>query len=147
MYRAERKVPFMRVKSSIDLLFGWVFWITVAVIGVSVLLIPEGGRIPGLVVSIPVLGLLLWIYCRTYYELREEYLYCRSGPFFEKIPYDRIKSVKLCENLFSSMALSSKRIEICQHDRGFITGTTYISPVNREEFLEELKRRCTNLEE
>lgn len=135
----------MRVKSAIDLWFSVIFWITVAIVGASLFFVPKGERMIGFAVGIPMLGFLFWIYFGTYYEFREEYLYCRSGPFFEKIPYDRIKSVKLSRNLLSSMALSSKRIEIRQHDRGYITGTTYISPVNREEFLEELRSRCRNL--
>jgi hypothetical protein len=48
--------------------------------------------------------------------------------------------------LLSSMALSSRRIEIRQHGKGYLTGTTMISPVNREEFLRELVRRCPNLD-
>lgn len=89
---------------------------------------------------------LLWIYFGTYYEFREEYLFCKSGPFFENIKYDNIKSIKLTQNLFSSMALSSKRIEIRQHGKGYILGTTFISPMNRQEFINELIKRCKNLE-
>jgi hypothetical protein len=42
------------------------------------------------------------------------------------------------------MALSKNRIEIKQIGKGFILGTTYISPENRDEFLAELKSRCKN---
>jgi hypothetical protein len=44
------------------------------------------------------------------------------------------------------MALSSQRIEIKQRGRGFFTCTTYISPVDRERFIELLKSRCDDLE-
>lgn len=137
----------LRVKSAKDVWFRMLFWIVVAIIGLCFFFIPGNALLIGFAVDIPMLGFLFWIYFGTYYEFREEYLYCRSGPFLEKIPYDCIKSVRLCENLLSSMALSSKRIEIRQHDKGFVTGTTYISPVNREEFLEELKRKCGSLED
>lgn len=136
----------MKIKSAIDWWFGILIWITAAIIGVSIFFVPQDEVIIGWAVGFPMLGFLFWIYFGTYYEMREEYLYCRSGPFFEKIPYDRIKSVKLSQNMLSSMALSIKRIEIRQHGKGYITGTTYISPVNREKFLDELKSRCKNLE-
>jgi hypothetical protein len=82
----------------------------------------------------------------AYYELRDDYLYCRSGPFFEKIAYERIKSVRLYHSHLSSLALSAQQIEIRQHNKSYITGTTLISPENREEFLEELRSRCQNLD-
>ena len=95
----------------------------------------------------PVAGLAIWLLADTWYELREDHLYARSGPFRERIPYERIRLVRLCENLWSSMALSSQRIEVRQRGRGWITGTTYISPRDREGFIEALVARCPNLEE
>jgi hypothetical protein len=32
-----------------------------------------------------------------------------------------------------------------RHGKNYISGTTFISPVNREKFLAELKLRCPNL--
>jgi hypothetical protein len=58
----------------------------------------------------------------------------------------QIRSLRLSENMLSSMALSRQRIEIRQHGKGYIMGTTMISPVEREWFLEELRQRCPNLE-
>lgn len=110
------------------------------------MVVPQNGKTIGYAVGVPMICFVLWIYFGTYYEFRDEYLYCRSGPFVEKIVYDKIKSVKLSQNMLSSMALSTKRIEIRQHGKGYITGTTYISPVNREEFMMELIRRCKNIE-
>jgi hypothetical protein len=49
--------------------------------------------------------------------------------------------------MMSSMALFAKRIEIRQHGRGYFKGTTVISHVDREAFLQELVSRCHNLEE
>ena len=88
--------------------------------------------------------LLLLLFC-TYYELRENYIYIRAGLLVYKIKYENIASLKLSENFLSSAALSRKRIEIREKGKGFITGTTYISPINREEFFEEFKKRCKNL--
>ena len=136
----------MRVKSAIDLLFSITIWLTVAITVVSVIIVPQNERVIGYAVGIPMLVFIMWIYFGTYYELREDYLFCKSGPFFEKIAYKNIKSLKISKNILSSMALSTKRIEIRQHGKGYITGTTLISPENREEFLQELMSRCENLE-
>ena len=135
----------MRVKSKIDFWFGLLIWGTVLILLVRIIVPPEKGKISGYVVGVPLIIFLLWIYFGTYYEFRDEYLYCRSGPFVEKIVYDKIKSVKLSKKILSSMALSTKRIGIWQHGKGYIRGTTYISPVNREEFMLELIRRCKNI--
>lgn len=136
----------LRIKSAIDWWISILFWSVVLLLLFSFYYIPEDEQVIGYITVIPMLIFLLWIYFGTYYEFREEYLFCKSGPFFEKIKYDNIKSIKLTQNLFSSMALSSKRIEIRQHGKGYILGTTFISPMNRQEFINELIKRCTNLE-
>lgn len=89
---------------------------------------------------------LLWFLFGSYYELGTEYLYCRCGPFAEHIRYDDIISLRLCENTASSLAMSSKRIEICWYEEGCMT-ETMISPKNRKYFLACLKARCGCLED
>jgi hypothetical protein len=136
----------MRVKSAIDWWFSILIWISFAIMIASMIIVPQNGKLIAYAVGFPSLAFIAWIYFGTYYEFRQDYLYCKSGPFFEKIAYDKIKSVKLSQNMLSSMALSTKRIEISQHGKGYITGTTFISPLDREEFLKELRRRCKDLE-
>jgi hypothetical protein len=108
----------------------------------SVLIVPQEERWIVLILVVPVSIFLGWIYFGTSYQFKENILLCKSGPFTEKIPYDNIRSVKLCQNFMSSMALSRNRIEIKQHGKGYISGTTYISPVDRDGFLAQLKQRC-----
>ncbi|MEL4105635.1 PH domain-containing protein [Oscillospiraceae bacterium WX1] len=142
----------MRVKSAVDTWYKVIIFAVIAILIAAIVLkaIVQPSDILGLVIDgtafILLGGLLLWMLCGTYYELRADDLYCRSGPFFEKIRYDKIKYLGLTENFLSSMALSSERIEIRQHGRGYITGTTMISPENREDFLEKLKARCHHLD-
>jgi len=136
----------MRVKSKIDFWLKIIIFGTVLIMLVSMMIVPQDEKIIGYLVGVPMTFFILWIYFGTYYELRDEYLYCRSGPFIEKIVYEKIKSVKLSQNMLSSMALSTKRIEIRQHGKGYITGTTFISPVNREVFMKELISRCKKIE-
>lgn len=136
----------MRIKSQIDFWFSFLIWTIILIILVSVLTMPQNGKAIGFAVGVPIMCFILWIYFGTYYEFRDDYLYCRSGPFVERIAYEKIKSVKLSQNMMSSMALSRNRIEIRQHGKGYVTGTTYISPVNREDFMAELISRCKNIE-
>lgn len=135
-----------RVQAAIDIQISIIIWISVAIISASPFLVEKQDMLILLLCSVPIISLLLWIYFGSWYELREEYLFCRYGPFCEKIYYDKIKALRLSNNLFSSMALSSKRIEIRQHGKGYIIGTTFISPVDREGFLDELAEQCKNLE-
>ncbi len=86
---------------------------------------------------------LLWILYGTYYELHEDCLYCKSGPFSEVIRFDDIRRLELSENAEASMALSSRRIVIRQYDEEY----TMISPRSRERFLSYLMAQCRYLDD
>ncbi len=94
--------------------------------------------------SLIVILFMLWIWFGTYYVFTESHVLLRMGPFIERIPYERITSAKKFKSMASSMALSSEMIEL-RHGKNYITGTTYLSPENRDEFLAELAVRCSNL--
>src|SRR5690554_4166277 len=105
----------MKIKSEIDLWVRLLLWGTILILLGSILFFPDEFKLVMMIFTLPVVCLLLWIYYGTYYVFREDHLFCRSGPFFERIKYDQIKSLKLSENMLSSMALARKRIEIKQH--------------------------------
>lgn len=142
----------MRVKSAVDKWFIAVISIVVAIMLASVVLLALTTHftlfelVTGCAATLLVSAFLLWLLFGTSYELRDDCLYCKSGPFRERIMYDRIKYLGLSDNFLSSMALSSQRIEIRQHGKSYIRGTTMISPVNRESFLAQLKSRCLYLD-
>lgn len=100
-----------------------------------------------LLVMGPVDALTLWICYGSYYELKDEELYIRYGPFHQKIKYHKIKSVRETRNFLSSAAMSLDRIEIREHDKSFAMGTTYVSPLDKDEFMRTLKKHCNNIEE
>ncbi len=137
----------MRYPSAKDIWIKLIIFGTIGIMISSVFTVPTESIPVTVIVVVPVALFLAWIYFGTYYEFHVDYLLCKSGPFWEKIRYDKIKSLKLTNNFFSSMALSKNRIEIKQIGKGFILGTTYISPEKREDFLAELKSRCKNIEE
>lgn len=142
----------MRIKSAVDLWFRVIILVVIGIMITAVMLLILTTHFTlfelmiGCAAVLLTSAFLLWLWFGTYYEFCAEYLYCRSGPFAEKIKYDNIKYLGLSENWLSSMALSSQRIEIRQHGKGYITGTTMISPENREIFLEQLRILCSNLD-
>jgi hypothetical protein len=139
----------MRVKAKVDPAYGILIGSVAAILlAAAVWAVVEAGvRFSFFVpLSAACVGFLAWLTFGSWYELRDDHLYCRSGPFVEKIPYGKIRSLRLVRNSFSSMALARDRIEIRQNGKGFVAGTTYISPEGREAFLDELKERCPNLE-
>lgn len=135
----------MRYKNKIDL------WIKIVLLLVTFMFIPMMFYVPQDEVYILVLSTLLMVIIILpmffgYIELGEEELTVRLSVFRQKIKYDNIKSLRMCSNFLSSMAMTKDRIEIKVHNKGYIRGTTFIGPVNREEFFDELERRCYNLD-
>ncbi|PKM66569.1 MAG: hypothetical protein CVU94_07405 [Firmicutes bacterium HGW-Firmicutes-19] len=135
----------MKVKSEVDLWFQLIVGSTIILMISASFLIPENERWVMFIITIPSALFLLSLLFNTWYILEEDHLICVSGPFREKIYYDKIKEVKLTENMLSSMALSRRRIEIRQHNKNYFVGTTMISPQNREDFYVALRRKCKNL--
>ena len=82
------------------------------------------------------ISFVAWIWFGTYYFFDQENLGIRCGPIKEYVPYKKIISVKESRNPLSSAALSIDRIEIRY---GSIV---LVSPLHKEEFLEELRKRC-----
>ena len=134
----------MRYQSGKGILSGVVVGGVIIIFIISTLLVPEAQRWILAIAGIFWAAFLLWIWFGTYYELRDTHILARMGPFFQRIPYDRIISVKKVRTITTSMALSGDVIEI-RYGRDYVTGTTYISPKERDGFLLELKRRCLNL--
>jgi hypothetical protein len=76
----------------------------------------------------------LAIPCR--YILDEDGLTIQAGLLKEKIQYKEIKGAELSSNPLSAPALSLRRVKIILG-----SGFRLISPVNRKEFIEELKNK------
>ena len=136
----------MKYKAKID------WWISLLLYGTNVLMIglafvtPPSVLLFYLLVCTPYVLLVFWLLWGSYYQLRDDEIYSKMGPFFSHIKYDLIKSVKLRKSILSSMAMTINRVEIQVHNKSYIRGTTFLGPKNREEFAAELKQRCKNLE-
>jgi hypothetical protein len=135
----------MRYKHQIDL------WVKLILFGIVFMLLPLVFVVPPeeqyiMIISMVGMAIIILPFMYGYLEFTDDYVLIRMHVFRQKIYYDKIKSIRLCRNWFSSMAMTVNRIEIKVHNKGFILGTTYIGPTHREEFFDELKRRCHNLE-
>ncbi|WP_137790046.1 PH domain-containing protein [Bacillus sp. E(2018)] len=91
------------------------------------------------IINLALIGFISWLWFTTYYILEEKELIIKSGPINKKIPYREISSAHKTLNPISSPALSLKRINIT-----YQFGMALISPKNRDEFLQELSKRCPN---
>jgi hypothetical protein len=138
-YLRERK---MKHYSKVDVWMYLIIWFSIMISAFPLFMLPENERWIGFTIFLPTIVFLLNMLYNTYYVLDEQYLKCVVGGFPQKIYYENIKSIKKTRNLLSSAALSIDRIEIKEKNKGFIRGTTYISPKDKDEFFEELKQRC-----
>jgi hypothetical protein len=133
-----------RYPSAKSAAFGILVWGLILILLVSAIIVPPQYRYPTIAGSLVGIGFMLWMWFGAYYEFRETYLLLRMGPFFERIPYIKIFSARKFKGMMSSMALSSDMLEL-RHGKNYITGTTYISPEDRDAFIAELKLWCPGL--
>ena len=139
----------MRVHSAVDFKSHLVIFSSIAFITAAFLYLTVGAgfSLGALAIGIGAIMLaaafLLWILFGTYYELYEDGLHCKFGPFSEVIYFDDIRHLELSNNAEASMSLSSRRIVIYQYDDEY----TMISPRCRERFLTHLESYCQYLEE
>lgn len=94
-----------------------------------------------LIITVIVTVFLLLTWFGTYYVIEEDNLIVKCGPIRRNIPLKTITSVKKTNNPISSPALSLQRLEI--HYGQY--KTIYISPHDRDEFVEILQKKCPNL--
>lgn len=132
----------MRHYSKIDLWIQCVIWGTVLVSIFPLWVVEPHEQWIVLMILVPTALLMLLLLYNTYYVFEEEYLKCVVAFYVQKIRYENIKSLKKTRNFLSSAALSADRIEIKEKNKGYIMGTTYISPKNKDEFFEELRQYC-----
>lgn len=89
---------------------------------------------------------VLFVICTfwTYYEFHDDYLEVRNGYFFhEDISYHDIRSFKETHNPLGSCGLSLDRLDIIYKAQKGRNGNSevLISPVKKQEFIQELEKR------
>ncbi len=135
----------MKYKMKIDL------WIRIILWGCILMFIPmyfavEPSEIWVLALSTFIMALFIIPLFSASYELTEDEVVIKFYIFKQRIKYDNIKAIRKCKNWHSSSAMSYHRVEIKEHNKGFLRGTTYVSPSDRDDFFSHLKLKCRNLE-
>ncbi|MFA6860048.1 MAG: PH domain-containing protein [Clostridia bacterium] len=133
----------MKFKSKI----GWIFITSLVIVIITAILpiIILKDHVKGLIcliVMLPVISFMLWMLLGTSYTILDKYVICRNGPFRETLELNNISSIENCINSRSSLAMSSNRIKILQYGSA---SPIYISPKNKEVFLQMIKSKCHNL--
>jgi len=72
----------------------------------------------------------------TYYDIKEDQLYCRSLFFRKKVPINSIRKVDVGNSLYAGMKMSLALKGIIVHFNKY--DEIYISPENQQEFVQHL---------
>lgn len=92
--------------------------------------------IPGYIISGTIIGLLLWIWFQTGYQIDKKNLKVQFGPFKKTIRIEEIEHVNKVRSPFTAPALSIHRLEILYSKYE----VTHISPENENEFIRLLMK-------
>ena len=87
--------------------------------------------LPSIIIALIGFAIPLWLLLATTYEIDDETLRVRSGPFRWLIPLDEIERVEETRSALSAPALSLDRIRIVYGSGKSIM----VSPQNKEDFI------------
>ena len=121
----------MYFPSKRDWWLGLLIWGLTLLAAIPVLLKPGKGQ---LIIMIAVILFIGWIWFGTGYEISDDELKIRCGPFRQRIPLQEIKEIKITRNPLSSPALSLDRMEI-KYGK---SKRVMISPADKEGFIKML---------
>lgn len=96
----------------------------------------------GIIILVVLIGLFLWIWFHTRYQLDDHHLLIFYGPMKISIDIDRIETIRNTVTPFVGPALSIYRLEIQYHKSKTIT----VSPKNTRKFIDELKKRNPHIQ-
>jgi hypothetical protein len=125
----------VRFRSAIDVWLLLVFACTTLLVLVALVpLLASGAILLAALILASAVGLPAWLLLSTWYEVDEELLLVRSGPFNWRIRRCDISAVRPTRSVLSSPALSLDRLEI-EYGNG---RRILVSPANRQSFVETL---------
>ena len=125
----------MRFRSAVDTWLLLVFaCTTLLVLVVMVPLLASGTILLTALILASAVGLPAWLLLSTWYEVGEELLLVRSGPFNWRIRRCEISIVRPSRSVLSSPALSLDRLEI-EYGNG---RRILVSPADKRSFVEAL---------
>lgn len=92
------------------------------------------------------IGFILWISFSIKYIFTNQYLLVKGGPIKSKILYENITKLSPTTDVFTGYRILSARDALEVYYKNAMLGSVKISPENKQEFIDELKKRCTNLQ-
>ncbi|MFI8574318.1 PH domain-containing protein [Rossellomorea aquimaris] len=142
----------MKFRSKIDRFF-------ISVIFISLLLISIVYLIPLILIGRPTIlniivvvslyafsaGIIIWTGFFQHYELCEDFLYIKGGPFRSRIFYGDLTRVRATRDISTGYRVLSSRDALEIYYRTGFWGSVKISPRDKELFLSELDKRCSHL--
>jgi len=117
---------------------GLLIWGLVLLAAVPALLKPGKGQF---IIMIAVILFVGWIWFGTGYEISDDELKIRCGPFRQRIPLQEIKEIKKTRSPLSSPACSLDRMEI-KYGK---SKRLMISPADKEGFIKMLTGRVPQI--
>lgn len=90
-------------------------------------------------------GFALWVSLDIYYIFEDKALFLKAGPFRKRIAYDEITSISPTKDILTGYRLLSSKDAIAIYYKTGVMGEVKISPVEKEKFIEELKKRVPQL--
>ncbi|MNH94772.1 hypothetical protein D3C73_473970 [compost metagenome] len=127
-----------------DIWLSIVIWSSIALLlacGTTPFFVEGSGIIGGAFIAgfcFLIAAFLTWLWVASYYVLKDNSLFIRSGPITKSISYDLIVKVKPVRSWLASAATSSRRLEI-QYGKYEVI---HISPLNEAGFLSEIRKKC-----
>ncbi|WP_186673837.1 PH domain-containing protein [Sporosarcina sp. BP05] len=85
----------------------------------------------GYIMSLLIIGLLLWLWFGTGYKVEEGFIKIRYGPFRNTVKIEEVKKLSATKNPLAAPALSIDRIEILHGKYNM----AIVSPKNKTDFI------------
>jgi hypothetical protein len=129
----------MYFPSKRDWWLGLLIWGLVVLAAVPALLKPGTGQF---IMMIAVILFVGWIWFGTGYEISEDELKIRCGPFRQRIPIQEIKEIKKTRSPLSAPACSLDRMEI-KYGK---SKRVMISPADKGNFIKTIMEKSPSIQ-
>jgi hypothetical protein len=129
----------MYFPSKRDWWLGLLIWGLVLLAAVPALLKPGKGQF---IIMIAVILFIGWIWFGTGYEISDDELKIRCGPFRQRILLQEIKEIKRTRSPLSAPACSLDRMEITHRK----SKRVMISPADKENFIKAVIEKSSHIQ-
>lgn len=93
-----------------------------------------------------VIGFMIWTSFSIQYIFHEDHLLIKGGPFRSRIPFGKITKVSPTTATFTGHSMASARDALEIFNQTTFMGSIKISPEDKIGFLDELVKRCPNMQ-